>query len=143
MEISDDKIRQALVNEGNSSLLKFTSKTIKQQVKEILEEFEDQLSLEELSNMNKMLKNYKYVDEIQDLKYGSYLRWVSLNETPLRLKKGAIFCEIKFSDRHSLLCCKSLVNNHIFNINLEHNIVFQKLTTEEIILLTALDYISK
>jgi hypothetical protein len=34
---------------------------------------------DEMKHYNKLLTNYRYIDEIDELKYGSYIRWFNLN----------------------------------------------------------------
>ena len=36
------------------------------------------LSRKEMIDMLKKLENYKYVEEVDDLKYGSFIRWIPL-----------------------------------------------------------------
>lgn len=141
MEITDEKIEKAFNNESNKYLLGLNSEKMSRIVKEILEELD--LSKDETIKMRRALKNYKYVDEVSDLKYGTYLRWISLKYEPLKLNKGALFCETKISDNGLSILCKSVFGNRIFQLMLDEHIVFQKLTNEEIILLTAMDFLSK
>ena len=57
------------------------------------------LKREETLELLKKLVQYKYVDEMDDLKYGTYIRWIPLaNPNYIELKKGAIFCNIKITD---------------------------------------------
>lgn len=141
MEISDAKIEKAFNNEENKYLLNLNSEKMSKIIKEILEELE--LSKQENAKMRRALKNYKYVDEVSDLKYGTYIRWIPLKYEPLKLNQGALFCETKISDNGISILCKSIYGNRIFQLMLDEHIVFQKLTNEEIILLTAMDFLSK
>ena len=145
MEISDAKIQKAFNNEENKYLLGFTTETMQKMIKEIIEELD--LSRETNIEIRRSLRNYKYVDEVSDLKYGTYLRWISLKTDTdtdiVKLNKGAIFCETKISDNGISLLCKSVYGNRLFQLMLDENIIFQKLTNEEIILLTALDFLAK
>ena len=89
------------------------------------------------------LKNYKYVDEMNDIKYGTYIRWVPIsNPENIELKKGAIFCEMKITDDGVFMVCKGFGNKH-FQIKMDEILVFQKLTDQEQVLLSALDHLSK
>jgi hypothetical protein len=141
MEITDEKIQKAFNNEENKYLLGLNSETMKKMVKEILVELD--LSKMETLKMQRSLQNYKYVDEVSDLKYGTYIRWISLKNEGLKLNYGALFCETKISDNGISILCKSVFGNRLFQLMLDENIVFQKLTNEEIILLTAMDFLSK
>ncbi len=100
------------------------------------------LSRKETLDMMGKLKNYKYVDEMNDLKYGTYIRWVPIsNPGDIDLKKGAIFCEMKITDDGVFLVCKGFGNRH-FQIKMDENLVFQRLTDQEQVLLSALDHLS-
>ena len=103
------------------------------------------LSKHETLELLKKLKEYKYVDEMNDLKYGTYIRWIPLsNPEYIDLKKGAIFCEINITDDGVQLICKNFgYKSKYFQIKLDENLVFQKLTEQELVLLSALDHLSK
>jgi hypothetical protein len=97
-----------------------------------------------LEIMNK-LKYYKYVDEINELKYGSYIRWIPIEEpNNIHLTKGSLFCEVKITDDGVFLICKNygFKCNH-FQISMDKNLIFQRLTDQELVLLSALDHLSK
>lgn len=88
------------------------------------------------------LKNYKLVDELPELKYGSYIRWINIkNQSNIKLTNGGILCDIKIKNNGIILTCKNNVNK-IFELNMANNIIFQKLTNQEMVLLSAIDYIS-
>jgi hypothetical protein len=85
------------------------------------------------------------VDEMSDLKYGTYIRWIPVeNPEEIDLKKGAIFCEMKITDDGVFLVCKNFgYNSRCFRISMDKNLIFQKLTDQELILLSALDHLAK
>lgn len=143
MEISDEKIRKAFENKRNNDLLGFTTLKLREMNKNIIEEI--QLPNETSYKIIESLQGYKYVDEISDLRNGSYLRWIKMNNVQSipKLNAGALYCEANITDNGISLLCKSVYNNRLFQLNLDENIIFQKLTNEELILLTTLDYISK
>jgi hypothetical protein len=93
----------------------------------------------------KKLKNYKYVDEMNELKYGTHIRWIPLeNPENIHLKQGAVFCEMKITDNGVYCTCKNygFPSRH-FQLSFDKNLIFQKLTTQELVLLSALDHLSK
>lgn len=138
-----NKLLKSLDDESNESLFNYTTKKIKEMNLKILKE----LSLprdETIELMNK-LKYYRYVDEMNELKYGTYLRWIPIdNPEIIELSRGAIFCEMKITDDGVKLVCKThgFPPKH-FQIKLDENLIFQKLTEQELILLNALDHLSK
>lgn len=138
-----NKLLQALEDETNENLFNFTSDKMREMNLKIIKELN--LSRDESLSILKKLKEYKYVDEMSDLKYGTYIRWIPIeNPKQIGLTKGAIFCEMKITDDGVFLICKNLgyTSKH-FRISMDSNLIFQKLTDQELILLSALDHLSK
>lgn len=138
-----DKLLKALDDESNENLFNFTSKKILEMNLQILKELE--LNRDETLEILKKLKGYKYVDEMSDLKYGTYIRWILIsNPENIELAKGAIFCEIKITDNGVFIVYKNFgYNTKYFQIKMDECLVFQKLTSQEQVLLSALDHLSK
>jgi len=138
-----NKLLKALDDDTNESLLNFTSNKIKEMNYNILKELH--LTKDETLNVLKKLDNYKYVDEMNDLKYGTYIRWIPIDDVKrINLVKGAIFCEMKITDDGVFLICKNFgYNRRHFQISMDKNLLFQKLSEQELVLLSALDHISK
>ena len=137
-----EKLLKALDDEQNDALFHFTTKKIREMTLQILKEL--QLPKQDTLNLMKKLKDYKYVDELSDLKYGTYLRWIPIDEPEnIHLTKGAIFCEVKITDDGVFLVCKNYgYGNKHFRISMDKNLLFQKLTSQELVLLSALDHLS-
>ena len=138
-----NKLMQALDDDTNENLLNFTSSKIKEMNYNILKELH--LTKDETLNVLKKLDNYKYIDEMNDLKYGTYIRWIPIDDVKsINLVKGAIFCEMKITDDGVFLICKNYgYNRRHFQISMDKNLLFQKLSDQELVLLSALDHISK
>ena len=101
-----NKLMQALDDDTNENLLNFTSSKIKEMNYNILKELH--LTKDETLNVLKKLDNYKYIDEMNDLKYGTYIRWIPIDDVKsINLLKGAIFCEMKITDDGVFLICKN------------------------------------
>lgn len=137
-----DKLLQALDDDSNESLLNFTTKKIRDMTMDILKELH--LPQRETMNIYNKLKDYKYVDEMKDLKYGTYIRWIPIdNPANIYLTKGCIFCEIKITDQGVFCVCKNMgYSSKHFLISMDKNLIFQKLTEQELVLLSALDHLS-
>jgi hypothetical protein len=136
-----NKLLKALDDEQNENLLDFTTRKIKLMNENILKEL--QLPKQIFQDYLNKLENYKYVDEINDLKYGSFIRWIPINDpNNLVLKKGALVCEIKIRDTGIFISCKTFPNKY-FQIKMDECLIFQLLSEEERVLLSALDHISK
>ena len=138
-----NKLLKALEDETNENLLDFTSDKMREMNLKIIKEL--QLPRDESLSILKKLKEYKYVDEMSDLKYGTYIRWIPIeNPKQIGLTKGAIFCEMKITDDGVFLICKNLgYSSKHFRISMDSNLIFQKLTDQELILLFALDHLAK
>jgi hypothetical protein len=138
-----NNLLKALDDDSNENLFNFTTKKILEMNLNILKEL--QLNKNETLDLLKKLKEYKYVDEMSDLKYGTYLRWIPINNpTNIHLTKGALFCEIKITDDGVFIICKNIgYSNKHFKIKMDECLIFQKLTGQEKVLLNALDYLSK
>ena len=138
-----NKLLKALDDESNENLFNFTSKKILEMNLNILKEL--QLDRSETLDILKKLKEYKYVDEMNELKYGTYLRWVPINNPEnIHLTKGAIFCELKITDNGVFIVCKNFgYSTKHFQIKMDECLVFQKLSGQELVLLSALDHLSK
>ena len=92
-----NKLLYALENDDNESIMNLTTKKIMEMNLNILKELqlEKTLTLDYL----KKLKGYKYIDEINELKYGSFVRWIPIsNPNYLPLHHCGIICEIKIID---------------------------------------------
>jgi hypothetical protein len=137
------KLLKALDDETNENLLNFTTKKITEMNLKIINEL--QLERKYSLEIMKKIKDYKYVDELNDLKYGTYIRWIPIQDPDdIYITKGALFCETKIKDDGVYLICKNYgFSNKYFQIKLDENLVFQKLTNQELVLLSALDHLSK
>ena len=138
-----NKLLKALDDETNENLLDFTSQKMKEMNLKIIKEL--QLPRNETLDILKKLNDYKYVDEMSDLKYGTYIRWIPINNpNTIILTKGAVFCEMKITDEGVFLVCKNYgYSSKHFQLKMDTNLIFQKLTTQEQILLSALDHLAK
>lgn len=138
-----NKLLKAIDDDSNETLLNFTTDKIRGMNLNILKELH--LPRQETIDIFNKLKDYKYVDEMSDLKYGTFLRWIHIEDpTNIHLKKGAIFCEIKITDEGTYCVCKNFgYNQRHFQISIDKNLIFQKLTDQELVLLSALDHLAK
>ena len=95
----------------------------------------------ELKLYHKLLTNYRYIDEIDELRYGSYIRWFNLNKPKsLKLLNGGFIIDIKNNNGNIIILCKNALNR-IFNLNMDKSIIFQKNTKQEALLIKILDHV--
>jgi hypothetical protein len=136
-----DKLLKALDNEENQKFLNLNSKKIKDMKIEILKELE--LSKEDMQSILQKLKEYIYVDEMSDLREGAFLRWIPIKDPEnVHLTPGGVLCEINITDDGITLTCKNFAHKY-YRIKIEENLVFQKLSGQEQIMITAMDYLAK
>lgn len=138
-----DKLLKALDDESNEKLFHFTTDKIREMNLTILNELH--LSKQETMEMYNKLKDYKYVDEMDDLKYGTYIRWIPIEDpTNIYLTKGAIFCEMKITDNGVYCICKNYgYSRRHFQLEMDKHLLFQKLTDQELVLLSALNHLEQ
>jgi len=96
---------------------------------------------DELKMYHKLLTHYRYIDEIDELKYGSYVRWFKLKEKEtLKLMKGGFIVEIKQNNKNEIvIVCKNY--GRLFSLKMNETIIFQKNTSQEELLIKILDYV--
>jgi len=134
-----NKLMYALDNETNENILHLTTTKIVEQNLNILKE----LHLERDITLNylKKLKGYKYVDELNELKYGSFIKWIPIiDPNYLPLHYCGIICEIKIIDDGVLITCKNFMHRH-YTFKMDECLIFQKLSTQELIIINALDHL--
>lgn len=138
-----EKLTKALDDESNESLLNFTTKKIRELNVNVLNELD--LDVKDKRNILEKLKGYRYVDEMNELKNGTYLRWIPLQDpTNLELSKGALLCEVNITNEGIYLVCRNFgYSGKRFQLNMGECLIFRKLTDQELVLLSALDHLSK
>jgi hypothetical protein len=141
MDVS--KLLKALDDDSNETLLNFTTDKIKEMNLNIIKEL--QLPRKDTLDIMNKLREYKYVDEMNELKYGAYIRWIPIEDpTNINLTKGALFCEMKITDDGVFCVCKNYgYTQRHFQLSMDKNLIFQRLTDQELVLLSALDHLSK
>ena len=148
-QLDMEKLVKALDNDNNQNIVdnELDYKKINQAKNDILQQL--QLSRDSLKIMHKQLKAYRYIDSMEEVRYGSYIRWIKLNNPEdIKLTNGGIVVDIKVFkyeeegiDEVHLVCRNRM--NRLFQIKLNENIVFQKLNDQEQVLLSAMEYLNK
>lgn len=146
-----DKLLHALNNEGNEAIVDLDYRKIAKAKNDILQQLN--LPRADLITFQTKLKLYRYIDDLADIRYGSYIRWISLkNPSVIKLTNGGIICDIKAHNAVGtsaggavgaddiIIKCKNKMN-HIFQIKMSEVILFQKLTEQEQVILSALKLI--
>ena len=124
-EENKEYLLKALENENNASIIELTSSQIKSTKNDILQKLN--LSREELKELHKKLKNYRYVDDIKDINYGCYIRWINLlDPSNLKLTNGGIICDILVLEEGIHVVCKNN-RNMLFQLIMDECLIFQKI----------------
>jgi hypothetical protein len=140
-ENNSNYLLKSLDNENNSSMNNLSSKKIKSMKNDYLQKL--QLSREKLKEYHTKLKEYRYVDDLSDIQYGRYIRWINLKDpTKISLTQGGIIIDIKICQGGIQIVCKNFRNKK-FQIKIDECFIFQKLTDQEKIILSALDYVNE
>jgi hypothetical protein len=141
MNIDINNLLTALDNEKNDSIMNLTTPKIQETIFGILKELH--LDREILIDYFKKLKGYKYVDEINDLKHGGFIRWIPLTDpTHLPLNQCGIICDIIITDDGVYIVCKNFMHRH-YRFKMDECLIFQKLSAQEMVILSALDHLTE
>jgi len=114
------------------------SSTIQERKKHILQKVV--LDKEELKLYQTLLREYRYVDEVDELRLGSYIRFFRLTSQTLQLGQGGFLADIQMNHEIVLLFKN---RNRFFKLKLNECILFQKNTNQEKILIQILDHIKR
>lgn len=140
MTDSKEELMKALDNDNNSTIMKLTNKKIIEHKENI---FNDMGLPENIKkDLMKTLINYRVCNDMCDLTEGNYIRWIPLKDlNNIYLTRGAFIVDVEIDTQIKILC-KSIVNRH-FRIIYDECILFQKITPEENVILSVLDYLDK
>jgi len=133
-------MEKAVNNSKNDSIVKLNSFKIMKAKKMILSELNLNKNEEKIL-LNKLL-DYRLVDEMNDIEVGNYIRWISIKEDveEIKLTNGGHIISLEIEDDGVHIKCRNRYNR-IFEIRLDENIIFQKLTNQEEVLLKVIDYL--
>ena len=139
--LNSDILLKALDNDKNESIIKLNHEKLQTMKNNILQKL--QLDKEKLKLFHKKLKNYRYIDEMADLQFGHYIRWIKLtNPTNINLTNGGIICDILVFENGVHIKCKNNMNR-LFQVIMEENLIFQKLSDQEQVILSVMDFLDK
>jgi len=136
-----EKLMTALDNDKNESIMNLTTKKMQEMVFNILKELH--LDKATLLEYFKKLKGYRYIDEINDLKYGGFIRWIPITDPDhLPLHYCGIVCDIVIKDDGVYVVCKNFMHRH-YRFKMDECLIFQKLNAQEHIIISALDHLEE
>ena len=133
-------ILKAIDNTDNENIMKYTRDSIKTMKEKILQElhFPENMYNTYLTK----LTDFRYVDDLSDIKYGAYIRWINIsNPEQLKLTNGGIVCDIQFFDSGVQLLCKNQYGR-FYKVKVDSSIIFQKLSDQEQVILDVISYLN-
>jgi hypothetical protein len=132
-----EEIVKAVENDKNKHILNLTTVSIHKMKNNILNEL--QLTKVDKMEIMKKLKKYRYVDQMDEFKYGGFIRWINITDPEnIFLTKGAIFCDFKINDEGVIVLYKNFYGK-TYEFKMEECIIFQKLSYQEEVLLKVMD----
>ena len=142
MSLNVEDLLKALDNENNTGIAGLTTTKIKKEKNDILQKL--QLSGKELKDLHARLKDYRYINELNDIQMGRYIRWIPLNtETAeIKLTKGAFMVNTFLNEDGACLLCRNTYRRPIV-VKFDKVLIFQKLSEQEQILISAIDFLDK
>jgi hypothetical protein len=144
-----NKLACAIDDDSNDYLIHLTTLKIQELNLNILKELH--LKKKDTLTLLKKLNGYKYVDELKELKYGRFIRWISIkNPETLEMDlikskmsfKGGMICEVKVRDDGIYIVYKNFMHKH-YQFKMDECLIFQKLSGQELVLLSALDHLAE
>ena len=139
--LNEEYLIKSLDNENNVGIENLSTRKIKSLKNDYLQQL--QLSRDDLKNYHSKLKEYRFVDDLTNIQYGRYIRWISLkNPEKLCLTTGGVIIDIQLLEDGIYILCKNFRNKRM-KIKIDECFIFQKLTDQEKTIIAALDYLEK
>jgi len=140
-KLNEEYLIKSLDNENNSGIENLSTRKIKTIKNDCLQQL--QLPRDKLKELHAKLKEYRFVDDLTNIQYGRYIRWINLkNPENLYLTTGGVIIDIQLLEDGIYVLCKNFRNNRM-KIKIDECFIFQKLTDQEKMILSALDYLEK
>ena len=134
-----NRLLHALSNDTNEGIVDLDYAQIAKNKNDILQKLN--LPRDELVALQKKLKLYRYIEELKDVRFGAYIRWIPLkNPAIIKLTNGGIIIDMTEINNDICIKCKNRMNQ-IFQIKLSEVIIFQKLSEQEEVILKAMKYL--
>ena len=139
-QLDMNALEKALENENNESITNLNTRKINAEKLRQLQQLG--LNPSTLEDYAHKLRDYRYVDDLNGLMHGSYIRWIDLkNPANLSLARGGIICDIKIGQKGVQLLCKTHPNPAMFHVIMDESVIFQRLSPQERVILAAMDYL--
>ena len=134
-------LEKALEDDSNYNLIETNIQEIKNKKNNILQQLG--LNKTQLKDMHSKLKDYMYIDSLNDLKDGHLIRYINLkNKENIKLGCTGIFCNVQMNKKGIGLIIK-IFNNKYITLYLDEILLFKKFSDDEKILLNAIKLLNK
>lgn len=138
------KVFENAIDETSDSNVEYlTSGKITEHKNKIFDEMN--FTILDREKAHKSLAFYRYISDLNDFKYGMFIRWYSLKKLKkreLKLEMGGFISDIKIVSDDVHIICKNIFGKHV-QIKTGENIVFQKITDQEKVIISVFDYVNK
>ena len=142
MDLDVGELLRAVGNETNETIMSNSFERIETGKVDVLSK-ELGLNKADANSLMKKLREYMFIDDIKEIKYGSYIRWISLkNPGVIKLTTGGFICDIKKNKTEDdiIIFCKNRMNM-VFQLKMSETFIFQKLTLQEKTILNAVQLV--
>jgi hypothetical protein len=124
-------ILESAENVDNNYIGDHSLSTISKEVVEILQQ--ENIETESLYKYCESLLHYRLIEQIYHIHKGKHIRWIRNK----KLTNGGIVVDVKFLDTGTHILCKN--QNRFIQYKFDDCITFQKLTTDELLILQIKD----
>jgi hypothetical protein len=135
-------ILSAMNKTENNTIANLTLKKIAARRHEILSSMN--LTPEKMAEFERKLMLYRVIENPNDLKHNQLIRWIPLRslETRPYLTLGGTLFRVRENEEDGIhVITIRNVKRFVFNIMFELNVVFQRLSQEEMLILRAVEYV--
>jgi hypothetical protein len=137
-------ILSAMTRAENNTIANTSKREIDARRHEILSSLN--LTPEKLADFERKLSMYRVIENPYDLKHCQLIRWIplrSLEARPYLTLGGTLFKVREDPDDGTHTVTIRNIKRFVFNIRFEANIVFQRLSQEELLILSVVEYINR
>jgi hypothetical protein len=140
-KIDAKQLLMAYENQKNDYLDGKTNMDIATEIVGSFEQLED-VSKKEKRSFAESLSGYRYVDEIDQLHVGKYVRWIQKYAEQVKLANGGILLSIEAGNEGMYMKVR-LNNFKLINVSFDMCLIYQKLSVGEQLVLMVADYAVK
>jgi hypothetical protein len=136
-------ILSAMNKAENNTIANMTLKKITARRHEILSSLN--LTPEKMEEFERKLHMYRVIENPYDLKHNQLIRWIPLRSLEMRpyVTLGGTLFRVRESQTEKLhIVTIRNIKKFVYNIKFELNVMFQRLSQEELLILRAVEYVN-